>query len=115
LALAKGRQKVAIDASFGWPRAFVDALDAHRRFEAWPAPDDGAPETYRAALSFRATDRVVMHTRRPLSVSTDKLGVTAMRCAHPLHRWSLAGESVDRAGGKRFVEVYPAAALARWG
>ena len=39
-----------------------------------------------------------MHTRRPLSVSTDKLGVTAMRCAHLLHRWSAAGDAVDRAG-----------------
>lgn len=112
--LAKGRDKVAIDAPFGWPRAFVEALNAHRRFEAWPAPDDGPPETYRAALSFRATDRVVMHTRRPLSVSTDKLGVPAMRCAHLLHRWSVAGESVDRTGRGRFVEVYPAGALRRW-
>jgi hypothetical protein len=55
-----------------------------------------------------------MHTRRPLSVSTDKLGVTAMRCAHLLHRWS-AGKAIDRTGRGRFVEVYPAAALARWG
>jgi hypothetical protein len=115
LALAEGREKVAIDSPFGWPRAFVDALAAHRRFEAWPAPDNGPPETFRAALSFRATDRVVMQTRRPLSVSTDKLGVTAMRCAHLLHRWSSAGEPVDRTGGGRFVEVYPAGALVRWG
>jgi hypothetical protein len=115
LELAEGREKVAIDAPFGWPRAFVDALLAHRRFEAWPAPDDGPPETFRAALSFRATDRVVMQTRRPLSVSTDKLGVTAMRCAHLLHRWTLRGHAVDRAGEGRFVEVYPAGALVRWG
>ena len=113
--LAAGRDKVAIDAPFGWPREFVAALDAHRGFEAWPAPDDGQDDAFRAALSFRATDRVVMHTRRPLSVSTDKLGVTAMRCAHLLHRWSAAGEAVDRAGRGRFVEVYPAAALVRWG
>ncbi len=115
VALAAGRQKIAIDAPFGWPRAFVNALDAHRRFEAWPAPDDGPPETFRAALSFRATDRLVMHTRRPLSVSTDKLGVTAMRCAHLLHRWTAAGATVNRAGVGRFVEVYPAGALVRWG
>lgn len=115
LALAEGRKKVAIDAPFGWPGAFVDALVAHRRFEAWPAPDEGPPEAFRSTLSFRATDRVVMQTRRPLSVSTDKLGVTAMRCAHLLHRWSSAGESVDRTGARRFVEVYPAGALVRWG
>ncbi len=113
--LAVDRDKVAIDAPFGWPREFVEALDAHRRFHPWPAPDDGRDDAFRAALSFRATDRVVMHTRRPLSVSTDKLGVTAMRCAHLLHRWSAAGDAVDRAGRGTFVEVYPAAALMRWG
>lgn len=115
LELAKGRKKIAIDAPFGWPREFVNALNAHRQFQAWPAPDDGVPETFRAALSFRATDRVVMHTRRPLSVSTDKLGVTAMRCAYLLHRWASSGESVDRTGAGKFVEVYPAGALVRWG
>lgn len=115
LGLAEGCDKIAIDAPFGWPREFVFALNAHRSFEAWPAPDHGPPEVFRAALSFRATDRVVMHTRRPLSVSTDKLGVTAMRCAHLLHRWASAGATVDRAGRGTFVEVYPAGALVRWG
>ncbi|MDO8212930.1 DUF429 domain-containing protein [Conexibacter sp. CPCC 206217] len=114
LGLADGAEKVAIDAPFGWPRAFIDALAAHRRFEAWPAPDDDRPELFRAELSFRATDRVTMQTRRPLSVSTDKLGVTAMRCAHLLHRWHVAGETIDRTGAGRFVEVYPAGALVRW-
>ena len=112
--LAAACRKVAIDAPFGWPNAFVDALNAHRAAEAWPAPDSEDPNVFRASLSFRATDRVVMHTRRPLSVSTDKLGVTAMRCAHLLHRWS-ASEPIDRTGRRRFVEVYPAAALGRWG
>jgi len=114
-ALADGRDKIAIDAPFGWPAEFVRALEAHRRLEAWPAPEGGDPGVFRATLSFRATDRVVMQTKRPLSVSTDKLGVTAMRCAHLLHRWSVAGEPVDRTGGGRFVEVYPAGALVRWG
>jgi hypothetical protein len=115
LELAARREKVAIDAPFGWPRAFVTALDAHRRFEAWPAPDDGPPEAFRATLSFRLTDRVVAQTRRPLSVSTDKLGVTAMRCAHLLQRWASSAGRADRAGAGKFVEVYPAAALVRWG
>jgi len=112
--LAVGCRKVAIDAPFGWPNEFVDALDAHRAGGPWPAPDDESPEIYRAALSFRATDRVVMHTRRPLSVSTDKLGVTAMRCAYLLDRWGRS-ELVNRTGTGTFVEVYPAGALARWG
>jgi hypothetical protein len=113
--MAQGCAKVAIDAPFGWPDPFVDALVAHRVADAWPAPDDEPPEVFRASLSFRTTDRVTMHTRRPLSVSTDRLGVTAMRCAHLLRRWSAEGETVDRTGRSRFVEVYPAAALVRWG
>jgi predicted nuclease with RNAse H fold len=114
LELAAGREKVGIDAPFGWPRAFVEALIAHRGHEAWPAPD-GEPEKYRAELSYRETDRAVMPTRRPLSVSTDRIGVTAMRCAHLLHRWKIAGEAVDRSGRGKFVEVYPAGALEVWG
>jgi hypothetical protein len=113
-ALADGCRKVAIDEPFGWPNEFVDALNTHCAGGRWPAPDDEAPEVFRASLSFRGTDRVVMHTRRPLSVSTDKLGVTAMRCAYLLDRWA-AKEPVDRGGAGRFVEVYPAGALVRWG
>jgi len=114
IALADGAEKVAIDAPFGWPRPFVEALVAHRSHEASPAPDDGTPDEYRRALSYRETDRAVMRIRRPLSVSTDKLGVTAMRCAHLLQRWSLQ-ETVDRSGVTgRFVEVYPAAAMTCW-
>jgi hypothetical protein len=56
-----------------------------------------------------------MHTRRPLSVAADKLGVTAMRCAHLLSTWAAAGSSVDRTGRGTLVEVYPAGALVRWG
>lgn len=40
--LAAGRDKVAIDAPFGWPNHFIDALNAHRAREGWPAPDDAA-------------------------------------------------------------------------
>ena len=114
LELAHGCDKVAIDAPFGWPDDFVDALNAHREHRPWPAPDDEDPAVYRESLSFRATDRVVRQTRRPLSVSTDKLGVTAMRCAHLLQRWS-SNAPIDRSGNGRFVEVYPAGALKRWG
>jgi hypothetical protein len=109
LKLAQRREKLAIDAPFGWPN-FVDALNAHGASEAWPAPDDEEPEIFRASLSFRATDRVVMHTRRPLSVSTDKLGVTAMRGAAA----SMVGDRNRRSTGRgKFVEVYSAGALAR--
>jgi hypothetical protein len=42
--LAAECEKVAIDSPFGWPVAFVDALNAHRRFERWPAPHDDDPQ-----------------------------------------------------------------------
>jgi hypothetical protein len=101
LGVREGGAAAAVFATgAGWPREFVEALNAYRRFEPWPAPDEGAPETFRAALSFRVTDRVVTHTRRPLSVSTDRLGVTATRCAYLLHRWPAVGErSTAQAGG----------------
>jgi hypothetical protein len=62
----------------------------------------------------RTTDRIVAHARRPLSVAADKLGITAMRCAGLLQDWS-GTTPIDRTGVGRFVEVYPAAALLRWG
>lgn len=114
LALADGCAKVAIDAPFGWPEDFVDALNAHREGGPWPSPPGEDPAARRALLRFRATDRVVSQTRPPLSVSTDRIGVTAMRCAHLLHLWSV-NEPVDRTGSGRFVEVYPGGALRRWG
>jgi predicted nuclease with RNAse H fold len=110
IKLAKGCVKVGIDAPFGWPDEFVSAVTAHRDRLPWPAPPDPDTSVFRRLLSLRLTDRIVTDTRRPLSVSTDRIGVTAMRCAHLLSRWQVR----NRAGTGRFVEVYPAAALARW-
>ena len=49
---------------------------------------------------------------RPLTMKS--LRSSAYRCAFLPHRWS-ATETVDRTGRGKFVEVYPAGALARWG
>ncbi len=111
--LGSGCTKVGIDAPFGWPAAFVDAISAYSSSNAWPADPQGESNAFRATLRYRATDRIVAQTRPPLSVSTDRLGVTAMRCAQLLDGWSKA--NIDRTGRKRFVEVYPAGALVRWG
>ena len=52
----------------------------------------------------------------PLSVSADKIAMTAMRAARLLAKVHDDGEDVDRSGKTcRFVEVYPAAALKTWG
>lgn len=102
--------KVAIDAPFGWPRAFVAAVAAYETSGNWPV-DDVSP------LRLRDTDRaVIVETRQqPLSVSSDRIAVTAMRCARFLTRLRTAGLPVRRDGDGFAVEVYPAAALRIWG
>ena len=52
--------------------------------------------------------------RTPLSVSTELIAVVALRAAALLSRIK-AHEQIDRMGSGRLVEVYPAAALIRWG
>lgn len=71
--------KTAIDAPFGWPEPFLDALVAHQRGNGWPSRIDDP----RAPYERRATDRFVhRHTKKtPLSVSADKIASPAMRCA----------------------------------
>jgi predicted nuclease with RNAse H fold len=111
-----GADKVAIDAPFGWPDEFVDAIAAHRNRAGWPGSGEDQ-DLYRFQLSFRATDRRLIEqgARRPLSVSTDLIGVVAMRCAYLLDRLAARGEPVDRAGSGKVVEAYPAPALTSWG
>lgn len=98
--------KIGIDAPFGWPTAFAAAVYAHQRRNVWPA-------VRTASLRYRTTDHIVREgiKRWPLSVSSDLIGVTAMRAARLL---SETGR-IDRTGRGRFVEVYPAAALRIWG
>jgi predicted nuclease with RNAse H fold len=116
LELIGAADKVGIDCPFGWPRPFVEAVVAHGDGAVWPGR--GQPGAgFRRSLRYRLTDEVVW--RRvgwwPLSVSTDLIGVPAMRCAGLLDALAQSGEPVDRAGGGRVVEVYPAAALHHWG
>jgi hypothetical protein len=73
----------------------------------------GWPEDYRSLdYQFRATDRFVDGiARRPLSVSTDRIGVTAMRCARLLQEvGEERGKRLDLTGEDHVVEIYPAAA-----
>ena len=48
-------------------------------------------------------------------VFTDRIGVTALRCAGLVARLAATGMSVDRAGLGAIAEVYPAGSLRIWG
>ncbi len=116
LALMESADKVGVDCPFGWPQPFVNAVASHANAAAWPGRGQ-LGSSHRRSLRYRLTDEVVHQQVGiwPLSVSTDRIGVTAMRCAALLDVLAAAGHPVDRVGGGRVVEVYPAAALKHWG
>lgn len=72
---------------------------------------------WRRRLAYRETDREIriLTGRWPLSVSTDRLGLTAMHCAALLESLGDRIGRVDRAGGGVAAEVYPSATLRTWG
>ncbi|MDN3358814.1 DUF429 domain-containing protein [Actinomadura sp. DC4] len=105
--------KSGVDCPLGWPVPFVDFVRDHGAGHvAIPSGGD-----WRRELTMRRTDRFVQDRIRmtPLSVSADKIGHVAMRCAALLARLASEGRPVDRAGGGPVVEVYPAASLRLWG
>jgi predicted nuclease with RNAse H fold len=103
--------KLGIDIPLGWPIAFVEAVARHSHDATWP-------ETYRhadiEAYRYRRTDVYVRGQvgLAPLSVSTDRIGIPAMRAAALL---ATVSPRVPLDGSGTVVEVYPAAALRRWG
>lgn len=108
--------KAGIDCPVGWPVPFVEFVTAHRAGDV-DVPADTNGRDWRRNLALRLTDQVV-HDRTgltPLSVSADRLGHTAMRCAALLTHLAREGRPVDRCGSGVVVEVYPAASLKLWG
>jgi len=109
-----GPGKIGIDAPFGWPGDFVHAIRTHWNSMHWPSVDSVDVSRLRLRRTDRAVRKKVGLT--PLSVSADKIAMTAMRAARLLAKVHEDGEDVDRSGKTcRFVEVYPAAALRTWG
>ena len=105
LELAERADKVGLDVPFGWPDAFVEAVHAHSQLQPWP-------DVEHRRLRFRKTDLHV-HDRTgkwPLSVSTDRIGITAFRAARLLTLMN-----ADRTGQGKFVEMYPRAARDQFG
>jgi predicted nuclease with RNAse H fold len=100
--------KVAIDAPFGWPAPFVAAVARYPADGEWIELDT-------RPLVLRTTDLAVQDIarQRPLSVSSDRIAVCAMRCGQLLTRLA-KNEPLDRTGGGLVAEVYPAAALRMW-
>ncbi|WP_431728921.1 DUF429 domain-containing protein [Verrucosispora sp. TAA-831] len=90
-------------------------MTAHRSGHVTVAEGDGAQ--WRRRLAYRLTDEVVRGEAGiiPLSVAADRIAHAAFRCAGLLAMLAAAGQDVDRCGAGRIVEVYPAAALCRWG
>lgn len=113
--LAEAASYIGLDSPLGWPDAFVAAISDHAGERPWPGLDAPDAKAFRRRLSLRATDEAVAATGLlPLSVSTDKLGVTAMRCALIVEFLKRSGRSAPRDGSGEVIEVYPAAALRRW-
>jgi predicted nuclease with RNAse H fold len=113
--LAVGAQKLGIDCALGWPTEFVAFLQNQTATGTVSAVDGGLD--WRRRLAYRETDRYVRSItgRWPLSVATDRLGMTALRCSGLLARLQESGVEIDRSGEGLIVEVYPGATLRIWG
>ncbi len=102
-----------IDCPFGWPTAFLAFLCATSRPTGEQLP--AWSKQYRDELKFRVTDMRVRDDKElqitPLSVSADRIAIPGFRCQGLLARMKVT----DRSGDGRVYEVYPAAALERWG
>ncbi len=114
--LAPNSAKLGIDCALGWPIDFVDFVKSYSNVNLAGLAFDGGID-WRRNLAYRETDREVHRVtgRWPLSVSTDRLGMTAMRCAGLLSKLQEAGEQIDRSGRGKVVEVYPAGSMRIWG
>jgi predicted nuclease with RNAse H fold len=103
---------IGVDCPLGWPTAFVDSIMAHQEFQPWSWP------VGRETLTHRDTDRAVraLGAGTPMSVSADRLGSVAMRCALLQQRWGneVWSQPGPRDGSGPLLEVYPAAALRAW-
>lgn len=114
LELARTADKIGIDCPLGWPDDFVEFVNTHHNGSVPHTPVDASR---RQPLRYRATDLHLIEEQlgRPLSVSSDLIGVCAMRAAGLLAAMTRAGMEVDRSGvSGRVAETYPAAAIRHW-
>jgi hypothetical protein len=116
LSAAIPAAKLGIDCPFGWPIGFIEFVLAHQHGDV--QPPSIRPLDWRRTLANRETDLYVRAITglTPLSVSADRIGHAAMRCAALLAELKQVGVPIDRSGQSGAVaEVYPSACLLRWG
>lgn len=104
-----------VDVPIGWPITFVEFIQDHAR-QSLQAPATTAGP-WRRTLALRATD-IDLHQRTgltPLSVSANLIAYPAFRWAGIEARLRDLKIDVSRDGSGAIAEVYPAAALYRWG
>ena len=104
-----------VDVPFGWPQDFV-AFVQQQATHTLPNPATTGPR-WRRELALRVTDREIHRTTglTPLSVAANLIAYPAFRWAGIEARLRETGVDVSRDGSGDVAEVYPAAALYRWG
>lgn len=104
-----------IDVPFGWPEDFVTFVQ-QQATHTLPSPETTGPN-WRRELALRVTDREIHRTTglTPLSVSANLIAYPAFRWAGIEARLREVHVDVSRDGSGAIAEVYPAAALYRWG
>jgi predicted nuclease with RNAse H fold len=109
--LARGADVTGVDAPFGWPRPFADAITSYAAGHPWPRERP-------VGLWLRLTDmrtQAVSGGRPPLSVSSDRIARPAERAARLLTLLGEEERAARRDGSDDVIEVYPAGALRCWG
>ncbi len=110
-------QVIGIDAPFGWPQGFRNAVTRNAVTESeWEDRQKLRLRCTDERLKTRLSEDGKKGSPTPLSMSADKIAVTAWQV---MALCKFGGDS-DRSGtesdvnGKRFIEVYPAASLHVW-
>lgn len=106
---------VGLDSPLGWPDAFVEFVREQQGGTLVEIPEQHQP-AWRRSLAYRATDDAVREILGlvPLSVSTDRLGLVAMRAAALMAGILGEHQPLDRSGRAPVIEIYPAASLRAW-
>ena len=111
VAQAATADATGLDCPLGWPSKFIETVRRHHDGRS-VADVDATPRD----LRLRTTDQWIRANhvpRDPLSVSTDRLGIVALRGIKILER--IAGPGADRSGALAIYETYPGGSLAKWG